>query len=227
MPAPPPHLPAVLAWIPLVLVAAILAISALGVQVVPAAVSATPSDVGLTDVLGTVDVEVTLEVDCPSAAIANLEPGGVARESAVPCTMTFASNNPMGAELLVDDVNNLTADTMRCVVGACGAASLPELPTDPADPATDVPAGSSWFGVRLAAMSSMGAQAPNTVADWTINPTSLAGAHHIVPDAPEAACHTTEPGRGGRCSFHFAAQASASQPAGTYQADVRFEAQVR
>lgn len=206
-----------LAWLPLLLLL-LLACAGMvtGHQLAAVATAADNTDV---TIASSVAPEIQLSADCTGAAVnmGVLVPGDPARETAADCNMTIGSTNHVeGVELSVADAGSPGAGAMRCVA-SCVAPVAP-MPDGQGNP---MPANS--FGMRLSGTSGPAA----TSGVWNVNAAALpSGDYYDVQDTPDNACRTTGTGNG-TCSFRFAAQASATQGPGDYEAIVRFEVQAR
>lgn len=221
-----------LAWLPMILLIIIALTTVAGVRAVP---WATAASIGSNQIVnGNIGVVVWIDTTtgCPDTTIPNLSPGDRGIHGTV-CTVQFGTNGPLGADLNVRDANAVGDDTMRCIA-TCTAASIHEdtagaLPAAPATGALPaLSSNDSWFAMSLDAISG-----PVTVADMTVNGAGggIAGANWAdVPDAAFTACHTTlntTAVTDGLCDFYWAVETLGNQSAGSYRADIEFQASER
>ena len=126
--------------------------------------------------------------------------------SAQTCTLAFGTANHLpGADLSILEDPAAPASpgsALKCVSGCVGSA------INDYDAGGEPTVGTSAFGAQL-----LGAGG-GAASTWTGAP-----AVHGVADAGSTACRTSAPGAGS-CTLTFGATAAASDPSGSYQAQV-------
>jgi hypothetical protein len=221
LPAPQPSrraLRAALAWLPLALLVAVIAVSALdGRAPVPLAQGAS-----VVPVTGTVAEDISIDTAAclpASVVIGDIVPGVDPWKTAQDngggiCEVEFGSTNvTQGVNLdVLEDPGAPAAptDAMKCVGPGCGGDSLADY-----DGGAEPGAGTSAFGSQL--LGSGGIASPV----WT------GGTYvHEIPDVAVTTCQTGAVGTG-TCSFTFGATAAVTDTPGSYEAQVQYVALAR
>lgn len=207
-----------LVWLPLALVAAVLAASLLsGRAPVPFAEGAS-----VVPVTGSVAADVSIDASAclpASVVIGDIVPGTDPWKTAQDngggtCVIAFGSTNVtqgVNLDVLEDPGAPATpTDAMKCVGAGCGGDSLTDY-----DNAAEPAAGTSAFGSQLLSTGGI------AVGVWSAEP-----AVHQVPDAGDTACQTSAIGTG-TCAFTFGATAAATDVPGAYEAQVQYVALAR
>ncbi len=149
-----------------------------------------------------------------STAIGELVPGTdpwktAQDEGGATCSIDFGTTNgTLGANLdVLEDPSAppSPAAAMKCTGGGCSGHAIADF-SGSGEPA----AGTSAFGAQLLGAGS------GASAVW-----SAAPAVHAIADTSDTACQTSAIGMG-NCTFTFGATAAASDPAGSYEAQVRY-----
>ena len=202
-----------LAWVPLALIAAILAISALtAFGGVP-----TAGAVDTITVTGQVNKAVYMDASgCAGASaldIGDLVPGDPWKRTASDCAILFgSSNSALGADLTVFEDPGAPASpsgAMKCIVASCTGGSWDGQLGDVAPNSLPPGSNASAFGAQLESATGL------ATAGWTIGNTNPI-------DGSSTACSTTGVGDG-TCAFRFGASAdTTSDGPGAYQAQVQY-----
>jgi hypothetical protein len=200
-----------LAWLPLVAILAVCAISlATGRGPTPGASAA-----AVVGVQGAVPADIYLDAtNCTagSLSIGDILPGDPWKtaqdEGGQLCAIDFGTtNNLPGTSLtmLEDPAAPPAGDAMKCASASCGAGAIDDFENTAAEPA----ANSEAFGAQVVTTAGLA----NPV--WNVSP-----AVYDVQDAASTACDTTAVGTG-TCGFTWGATATGATAPGTYQAQAR------
>ncbi|MBC7644074.1 MAG: hypothetical protein H7123_03030 [Thermoleophilia bacterium] len=197
----------VAAWLPLAMLAAVIALHLAGVSFVRTAQALNSAQVIVT---GVVDKDVQFDASAclpGSLAIGTLVPDDPWVDTTSNCMFSFGTNNSSaGADLVVqEDPLAGGGNAMKCVAG-CGADSLSDLA---GGVAASPGAPNSAFGMRL---MSVGGAATNV---WNVTP-------WVYPLSAAATACQTSSAASGTCSFRWGAMSSSgSDQPGSYQAQVQ------
>jgi len=197
----------VAAWLPLVLLAAVLALHLAGAPLIGTAQAVNTQ---LITVTGVVDKDVQFDPSgcaAGSLSLGTLVPDDPWVNTPSDCVFVFGTNNSSaGADLVVqEDPLAGAGPAMKCVAG-CGADSIADLP---GGVAASPGAPSSAFGMRL---MSVGGAATNV---WNLAP-------WVYPVSGAATACQTSSAASGTCSFRWGAMSSSgSDQPGSYQAQTQ------
>jgi hypothetical protein len=202
-----------LAWVPLALIVALLAISS--ITAYGGLSSADASDT--ITVTGQVNKAVYMDASgcsAPSALdIGDLVPGDPWKRTTSDCAILFgSSNSALGADLTVFEDPGAPASppgAMKCIVASCTGGSWDGQLGDVAPNSSPPGSNASAFGAQLESASGL------ATASWSIGDTNPI-------DTSDTPCSTTGVGDG-TCAFRFGASADTTADGpGAYQAQVQY-----